>query len=225
MAHDKHRDDGRFASRYEAHEFIEGVGALNMATTSDVATYVSERREDIDECPHRTALHHLNELEDTGRLESQSVGRAKVWSVVDDSTALERRETDERREQSDGTGTPKDTGDTIQDTSADLEAVEFPDNRDRDACERAVLAARDCIREHDGATKGKIIREIMHDHTLGYDVTDTLEKLGSPSRYRGDWWQNVITDGLKALDDIKEPDPDTSTWQYITDNAVDNEHD
>jgi len=38
-------------------------------------------------CPHRTALHHLNALEEDGQLESQTVGRAKVWRVVETDDA------------------------------------------------------------------------------------------------------------------------------------------
>jgi predicted ArsR family transcriptional regulator len=66
-------EDGRFKSEYDPEEFIAAVAGVELPTTADIAERVG--------CAHRTALHHLNNLEESGRLTSRSVGRAKVWSV------------------------------------------------------------------------------------------------------------------------------------------------
>lgn len=81
MPHDKHGDDGKFTATYDPGEFVTAVHALEIPTTADVAERV--------DCPHRTALHHLNKLEDQGRLSSRKVGPAKVWCVADDTDALD----------------------------------------------------------------------------------------------------------------------------------------
>ena len=76
VTNDKQGEDGRFKSEYDPEEFVDAVAGAELPSTSDVAEAV--------ECPHRTALHHLNNLEESGRLASRSVGRAKVWSVADE---------------------------------------------------------------------------------------------------------------------------------------------
>lgn len=76
VPYDKQGDDGRFQPTYDPDEFVAAVEALDLPTTSDVADHV--------ECPHRTALHHLNQLEDAGRLASRQVGPAKVWRLPAD---------------------------------------------------------------------------------------------------------------------------------------------
>lgn len=69
----KQGEDGRFKSEYDPEEFIDAVTGVELPTTADVAERVG--------CAHRTALHHLNNLEKHDRLTSRSVGRAKVWAV------------------------------------------------------------------------------------------------------------------------------------------------
>jgi hypothetical protein len=76
VTHDKHDETtGKFAAEYSAEDFVDAVTALDLPTTSDVADAVG--------CAHRTALHHLNRLEEEeGRLDSRMAGRAKLWYVV-----------------------------------------------------------------------------------------------------------------------------------------------
>lgn len=73
MANDKQGDDGKFVASYDPEEFVAAVEGLEMPGTSDVADEV--------DAPHRTALHHLNQLEEEGRLTSKMVGRSKIWSL------------------------------------------------------------------------------------------------------------------------------------------------
>ena len=69
-------ETGQYRASHEAHEFVKAVAREgDIATTSDVADRVG--------CAHRTALMYLNELEDEGRIESTTAGRAKVWSRSD----------------------------------------------------------------------------------------------------------------------------------------------
>jgi hypothetical protein len=98
-----------------------------------------------------------------------------------------------------------------------LEDVDFPSGRDRDECERAVVAARDYIREHGGATKQDLVKGVMPDHSLGYDVDAALAKLEAGERFRGAWWRRVIKPGLKALSDVQTPPQGASEWRYIGD--------
>jgi hypothetical protein len=64
-----------FEQKYPPEDFVAAVEGLELPTTSEVAEYVG--------CAHRTALHHLNQLEDNGRLTSRMAGRAKIWAVAE----------------------------------------------------------------------------------------------------------------------------------------------
>lgn len=96
---------------------------------------------------------------------------------------------------------------------APLESVDFPSGRDRPACEAATLAARDHIRENGGATMRDLVREVMPDHSLGYDVPD----LESGDRFRGAWWRRVVKPGLEALPDVQAPARGASEWRHTGD--------
>jgi hypothetical protein len=72
VTNDNHDDDGTFSSEYQPNEFSEAVGELDLPTTAEVSEAVG--------CPHRTALYHLNQLEEDGVLTSRMAGRAKLWS-------------------------------------------------------------------------------------------------------------------------------------------------
>ncbi|WP_139203742.1 helix-turn-helix domain-containing protein [Halorientalis persicus] len=73
MTHDKHDESGKFTPTYEPEEFLSAVAEIDLPTTADVADHVG--------CAHRTALYHLNKLEDAGDLNSQMAGRAKIWML------------------------------------------------------------------------------------------------------------------------------------------------
>lgn len=92
--------------------------------------------------------------------------------------------------------------------------VEFPSTKDRAECIEAVRAAYELLRERGTATKKDFVREVMTEHTLGYDVDAALEKLDSPDRYRGAWWRRVIKPALKSLPDVESPPKGGSDWTY-----------
>lgn len=77
VTYDKHDESGKFTPTFSPEDFLEAVGNLDLPTTSDVAEEVG--------CAHRTALHHLNQLEDDGRLASRQAGRAKLWMISEEN--------------------------------------------------------------------------------------------------------------------------------------------
>jgi len=219
MSKERDHGSGRYVEKATLEDVLGAFDAVDgppVVTTADVADATGISRD--------SARRKLETLRENGRVERRkSAGRVLYWPADesrDEQTQSERRETGESTAQSDdGREGRDDTSDTSHDTPAGLGTVEYPDKRDRDACERAVFAARDYIRDHDGATKGEIVRGVMPDHALGYDVTAALEKLDSSNRYRGGWWRNVVTEGLEALDDVQKPDPGAGTWEYSGDGA------
>jgi predicted ArsR family transcriptional regulator len=74
VTYDKHGKDGKFTPTYEAEDFLDAVAEIDLPTTGDIADRVG--------CAHRTALHHLNELEDEGKLTTRKAGRAKLWMLA-----------------------------------------------------------------------------------------------------------------------------------------------
>lgn len=197
VPYDKQGEDGKFKPTYDPEEFVDAVADLDLPATADVAEGV--------ECPHRTALHHLNKLEDAGRLTSRSVGAAKVWDVVDDAAATETP-----------AATPEDTHDAHTGAETDpldvLASVDLPGTVALDDAAAAVAAARDYIRDAGGATKQDLVLYVMPAHPLGYDVDAALAKVEAGERYRGAWWRRVVKPGLKALDDVETPAPGASEW-------------
>jgi hypothetical protein len=75
VTYDKHGEDGKFTATFESEDFLEAVGDLDLPTTADVADHVG--------CAHRTALYHLNQLEEDGRLTAREAGRAKLWDLAE----------------------------------------------------------------------------------------------------------------------------------------------
>jgi hypothetical protein len=208
VPHDEHGEDGKFKATYDPNEFVTAVAVLELPTTADVAERV--------DCPHRTALHHLNKLEDQGRLSSRKVGPAKVWRVVDDSNAESGRERGVTPSESTNDGTS--TRATRERSGGlSLDGVDFPDSRDREDCLAAVDAARAYLREHGTATMRDLVTNVMPEHPVDYNVDDAREKLAAGDRYRGGWWRLVVRPGLEALDDVEKPPRGGSDWEYVGD--------
>jgi hypothetical protein len=158
-----------------------------------------------------------------------------LYELVDDPASASRAR--DEREPSDGTGELGDES-TEEDDHADgaeelretepaetdegggelpdegLDAVEFPGSVDAEAARTAVLHARDYIRDHGGATKKEIVRDLMPEHPLGYDVDGALAKIEAGERYRGAWWRKVVKPGLEALDEVAKPTGGRSEWRY-----------
>lgn len=94
--------------------------------------------------------------------------------------------------------------------------LEFPAGIDRVEYIGAIDAAREYIQENGGATKAELVREVMPDYPTKYDADEAIDKIDSGKRYRGAWWRRVIKPGLKASDDIEEPEPGGSEWKPAT---------
>lgn len=76
VTYDEHDESGKFTPTYTPEDFLEAIRELNLPTTAEVADHVG--------CAHRTALHHLNELEESGEVASRQAGRAKLWMLDDE---------------------------------------------------------------------------------------------------------------------------------------------
>jgi len=213
----------------EGGEFVETVTLADVLGVFDAVrgpvVFSADVADQLD-CSRETARRKLEELHDRGDVERRKVARRVVyWRPTDDQDHTPARKT--RDAPVTGLDQPSDRslGDTqATDETADtrargdhehtLDDVGFPGNRDRDACERAVYAARDYIREHGGATKQDLVKAVMPEYTLGYDVDAALAKIEAGDRFRGAWWRRVIKPGLKALPDVQTPPQGASTWRY-----------
>lgn len=56
-------------------EFLDALETLGSVGTQEIADEVG--------CPYRTAHHKLTQLEEEGRVESQKVGNARLWSLAE----------------------------------------------------------------------------------------------------------------------------------------------
>jgi hypothetical protein len=111
-------------------------------------------------------------------------------------------------------GPPAGVLDAVDAADADDDTDALPGTVDRQDAAAAVAAARDYIRDHSGATKQDLVKNVMPDHTLGYDVDAALGKIDAGDRYRGAWWRRVVKPSLKKLDDVQTPPQGASTWRY-----------
>lgn len=118
-------------------------------------------------------------------------------------------------------GPPADVLNAVDAVDADDDTDALPGTVDRDDAAAAVAAARDYIRDHGGATKQDLVKNVMPGHPLVYDVDAALAKIDAGDRYRGAWWRNVVSPGLKKLDDVQTPPQGASTWRYAGEASVD----
>jgi predicted ArsR family transcriptional regulator len=74
---DRDRDDnsGRFSEEYPREDFIRALEELGASGTTDIADHVG--------CDRRTAYLKLQVLEEEGDVESEKVGNALLWMLVD----------------------------------------------------------------------------------------------------------------------------------------------
>ena len=206
VTYDKTGDDGRFEPTFEREEFLDAVDDLELPTTAEIAESVG--------CAHRTALHHLNNLEERGDLDSRMIGRAKVWSIDDtDETASNRRE-------SDPSPAPTETSAEYDSIRAAVEATgEIPNDVDVEDATRAVGAVVEYLEttEDRKATMREIVASVMPSHPLKYDVDAALAKIEAGDRYRGGWWRLVIKPTLEAYDGVEAPPRGGSYWALLDD--------
>ena len=225
----------------EAGEFVETItlddvlGVFDqvrgpVVTSSDVA--------DALDCTTEAARQKLTRLYDQGRVDRRKTGRTTVWwrtggeqDRTEDGDVQQAESGRERgvtpsEDTDDGTDTRDATSTrTTREQSAalSLDAVDFPDSRDREDCLAAVDAARVYLREHGTATMRDLVTNVMPTHPVGYNVDDAREKLAAGDRYRGGWWRLVVRPGLEALDDVEKPPRGGSDWEYVGDGDQDGE--
>jgi len=111
-------------------------------------------------------------------------------------------------------GAPAGVLDAVDAADADDDTDALPGTVDRQDAAAAVASARDYICDHGGATKKDLVKNVMLDQPLGYDVDAALGKIDAGERYRGAWWRRVVKPSLKKLDDVQTPPQGASTWRY-----------
>lgn len=166
VTHDKHDETtGKFAAEYSAEDFVDAVATLDLPTTSDVADAVG--------CAHRTALHHLNRLEEEGRLDSRMAGRAKLWRVVEDvqdagvtpDSGTEAVTPDRTREAESAAESAE--SDVVDGDIVDAVAEGWDDTGDRLAARKAAArAVLDYAREHGTVSKQEAKEEIRPEYPV-----------------------------------------------------------
>jgi hypothetical protein len=181
-------------------------------STTDPVLSTAEVADDVP-IKRRGVLNRLRSLEDTGDLESKQIGgRNTVWWIP----APGERASDAVDVPTDGPPDPPADAhgadaageeDALDDVLADL-----PSTVDADAARETIHTARDYLRTHGPAPKAAIVRDVMPDHPLGYDVDAALEKFDAGDRYRGAWWRRVVKPGLEALPDVSKPPRGASDW-------------
>ena len=72
---DRDENSGRFTEEYPREDFLQALEELGATGTTDVSDYVG--------CDRRTAYLKLQALEEEGEIESQKVGNALLWELVD----------------------------------------------------------------------------------------------------------------------------------------------
>ncbi|WP_336361590.1 hypothetical protein [Haladaptatus sp. ZSTT2] len=104
--------------------------------------------------------------------------------------------------------------DELGDTTT-LNDLEFPAPHDQ--CVAAVLATREYIHTHDGATKAEILQafEPEQNHPLGHNGL-SARLTGLVPEFRDWWWQKTVTQGLNVLPDIEAPHDENGVWRPIT---------
>lgn len=216
-------ETGQYVETVALDDVLDAFGQVDgppVVTSADVADLTGLSRD--------SARRKLEELEQRGDVRSRkTAGRVLYWrhrdEVSEDSTKTPASEYSDgepaQNSEVEGTAEPPDKPSAredptrnIDDTNAFVE-VEFPEGRDTDECEAAVLATRDYLRKHGPATMREIVTVVMPDHPVGYDVPEL--ELGD--RFRGAWWRRVVKPGLQALPDIKAPNRGASHWRYIGD--------
>lgn len=68
-------DSGKFSEEYLQKDFIRALEELGASGTTDIAEYVG--------CDRRTAYLKLQSLEEEGDVESQKIGNALLWNLID----------------------------------------------------------------------------------------------------------------------------------------------
>jgi DNA-binding transcriptional ArsR family regulator len=139
----------------------------------------------------------LGELRRLGLVESPYRGLYEL-------AAGQEHDTDTRDRGRETTPAPEADADPYAD-------LEFPQGVAREPAIGAIEAAVAYLRAEGGASMRELVREVMPEHDLGYEVPE----LASGERYRGSWWRKVVKPGLEATDAVAKPKPGGSEWRWV----------
>lgn len=176
-----------------------------VASAGDVAEHVPINADSVRK--------RLTTMVETGPVETRKFGRSRLfWPTADEREHQARLdELDQEPEQRDEPS-PQPEPEPVPEPAHDpLSGVEFPESRDRDDCLRVVRAAESYLREHETATMRDFVREVLPEHSLGYEIVE----LEPGDRYRGAWWRRVVKPGLEALETVEKPTSGGSEWRYV----------
>lgn len=81
MPRQQDTDSGKFTQVYSDEEFIDALDELAQAGTAEVAETVG--------CGEKLAYRRLRDLEDESRVESRSIGNAKLWELADGTNGVD----------------------------------------------------------------------------------------------------------------------------------------
>lgn len=166
----------------------------------------------------RTSIQVSDELADElydrkGRGESYE---DVIWRLIDRADATSSAD-GHQREQTDPADSTTAAPDTA-DTGERFDELDFPTTIPSwEEAISAIEAAEAYLRAEKAATKAEIVRNVMPDNSVGYDVEGALEKLESDNRYRGAWWRRVVRPGLAVIEDVEKPETGESEWKVSTD--------
>lgn len=116
------------------------------------------------------------------------------------------------REERSATVESSQTPEPKPDTASSDETASLPDSVpttvDKSDARVAIDAAVAYVRDQGGATRADLVRDVLPDHSCGYDVPD------DPSDYRGSWWRKIVRPALGDHEEIENPRPGGSEYTY-----------
>jgi len=97
-----------------------------------------------------------------------------------------------------------------------LEDVDFSMKAPRQDCVLAIAATRRYILEHDGVSRDEIMEAIEPEknHPLGMHGVQARAK-GFEFAFRNQWWNGVVSPGLRSLSEIQGPVHKSGKWHSI----------
>jgi len=176
----------------------------------------------------RTAHNKLGALVERGVLDTRKIGaRGRVWwrpVPADETGRAAAAESRERAAESTDTSareslptTPERPDKSDVSPMIPAAAVDYPGGKSKIDCDEAIAAARQFLADRGGATKTEIVRNVMPEYPIGYDVDAAIDKIDTGERYRGAWWRRIVKPGLETFDDVEKPARGASEWRYTGD--------
>ena len=116
--------------------------------------------------------------------------------------------------------TEKEIEETVDEPEPDVEAdnvsgppwipEDVPKRFSDEELAETITAAVEYIRDQKKATMREIVRDVMPENSLGYDVPQVEEG----KRIRIAWWRKIVRPGLAEHPDIKTPEPSESYYYW-----------